>query len=224
MTRFEKELIDNRPDLILVVGDVTSTMACTIAAKKLCIDAVHVEAGIRSGDMTMPEEINRIVTDSITDHFFTTSEVANDHLRRAGVGDDRIHFVGNTMIDTLYQNLERLIEPEIWSESGLEAGNYFLLTLHRPANVDSPANLQHLLKTIMETTGSQKVVFPVHPRTKKILDGIGFNDLAFCSVQRYGRCHFTMGVITPVNRQDTGNPIPQLHHGVYRIIYTARKN
>lgn len=176
MTRFEKELIDNRPDLILVVGDVTSTMACTITAKKLCIDAVHVEAGIRSGDMTMPEEINRIVTDSITDHFFTTSEVANDHLRKAGVGDERIHFVGNTMIDTLYQNLDRLIAPEVWNQSGLETGNYFLLTLHRPANVDSPANLQHLLKTIMETTGSQPVVFPVHPRTKKILDGIGFND------------------------------------------------
>jgi UDP-N-acetylglucosamine 2-epimerase (non-hydrolysing) len=176
MVRFEKELMDNRPDLILVVGDVTSTMACTITAKKLCVDAVHVEAGIRSGDMTMPEEINRIVTDSITDHFFTTSEIANQHLRNTGVNDDRIHFVGNTMIDTLYQNLDRLLEPELWESSGLTSGNYFLLTLHRPANVDDPSNLKHLLTTIMNCTGDLPVIFPVHPRTKKILDNIGFNN------------------------------------------------
>lgn len=174
MIRFEKELIENRPNLILVVGDVTSTMACTITAKKLCIDAVHVEAGIRSGDMTMPEEINRIVTDSITDHFFTTSEFANEHLRKTGVGENRIHFVGNTMIDTLMQNLERLIQPELWTSGGLTEKKYFLLTLHRPANVDNPANLRHLLETITHRTGDLSVVFPVHPRTKKILDSIGF--------------------------------------------------
>lgn len=176
MIRFEKELLEHRPNLILVVGDVTSTMACTITAKKLCIDAVHVEAGIRSGDMTMPEEINRIVTDSITDHFFTTSEVANQHLRRSGISDDRIHFVGNTMIDTLYQNLDRLIQPELWQSHSLAEKKYFLLTLHRPANVDDPANLEHLLTTIMNCTGDSPVIFPVHPRTKKILDGIGFNN------------------------------------------------
>lgn len=176
MTRFEKELLDHRPNLILVVGDVTSTMACTITAKKLCVDAVHVEAGIRSGDMTMPEEINRIVTDSITDHFFTTTEVANQHLRHSGVGDNRIHFVGNTMIDTLYQNINRLIQPELWQKSGLSEKNFFLLTLHRPANVDDPANLEHLLATIMACTGNAPVVFPVHPRTKKILDSIGYHN------------------------------------------------
>lgn len=176
MIRFEKELLEHRPDLILVVGDVTSTMACTITAKKLCVDAVHVEAGIRSGDMTMPEEINRIVTDSITDHFFTTSEVANEHLRKAGVADKRIHFVGNTMIDTLYQNLNRLVEPDLWTAAGLKEKKYFLLTLHRPANVDDPANLNHLLDTIMRCTGELPVVFPVHPRTKKILDSIGFQN------------------------------------------------
>ncbi len=176
MVRFEKELMEHRPDLILVVGDVTSTMACTITAKKLCVDAIHVEAGIRSGDMTLPEEINRIVTDSITDHFFTTSEVANAHLRKSGVGEHQIHFVGNTMIDTLYQNLERLVKPELWPASGLEEKKYFLLTLHRPANVDDPANLNHLLDTIMRHTGDLPVVFPVHPRTKKILDSIGFQN------------------------------------------------
>lgn len=174
MVRFEKELLDHRPNTILVVGDVTSTMACTITAKKLCIDSVHVEAGIRSGDMSMPEEINRIVTDSITDHFFTTSEVANQHLRNSGVGEHRIHFVGNTMIDTLYQNLNRLVQPELWAANGLAEKKFFLLTLHRPANVDDPANLDHLLKTIMSCTGNLPVVFPVHPRTKKILDNIGF--------------------------------------------------
>lgn len=176
MVRFEKELMEHRPNLILVVGDVTSTMACTITAKKLCIDAVHVEAGIRSGDMTMPEEINRIVTDSITDHFFTTSEVANQHLRHSGVGEERIHFVGNTMIDSLIGNLERLLKPALWDDQSLQSGKYILLTLHRPANVDDPANLDHLLSTIMQCTGDLPVVFPVHPRTKKILDGIGFNN------------------------------------------------
>ncbi|ULQ54429.1 non-hydrolyzing UDP-N-acetylglucosamine 2-epimerase [Flavihumibacter fluvii] len=176
MVRFEKELMEHRPDLILVVGDVTSTMACTITAKKLCVDAVHVEAGIRSGDMAMPEEINRIVTDSITDHFFTTSEVANQHLRKAGVEDARIHFVGNTMIDTLINNLGRLIQPDLWVKNKLVSGKYFLLTLHRPANVDDPANLDHLLSTIMDCTGDRQVIFPVHPRTKKILDSIGFSN------------------------------------------------
>ncbi len=176
MVRFEKELMENRPDLILVVGDVTSTMACTITAKKLNVDAVHVEAGIRSGDMTMPEEINRIVTDSITDHFFTTSEVANEHLRKSGVGASRIHFVGNTMIDTLVQNLDRLQCPALWEESGLKQQKYFLLTLHRPANVDDPGNLEHLLTTIMKTTGDLPVVFPVHPRTRKVLDSIGYSN------------------------------------------------
>jgi len=101
MVKFEKELMENKPNVVLVVGDVTSTMACTITAKKLCVDVVHVEAGIRSGDMTMPEEINRIVTDSICDHFFTTSEIANNNLLAQQVGNERIHFVCNTMIDTL---------------------------------------------------------------------------------------------------------------------------
>ncbi|HEY8398641.1 MAG TPA: UDP-N-acetylglucosamine 2-epimerase (non-hydrolyzing) [Flavihumibacter sp.] len=174
MVRFEKELQEHRPDVILVVGDVTSTMACTITAKKLCVDAVHVEAGIRSGDMTMPEEINRIVTDSITDHFFTTSEFANEHLRKTGVEESRIHFVGNTMIDTLMQNLDRLVQPELWNTAQLAQGKYFLLTLHRPANVDNPDNLKHLLDTIAYHTGSLPAVFPVHPRTKKILDAIGY--------------------------------------------------
>jgi UDP-N-acetylglucosamine 2-epimerase (non-hydrolysing) len=176
MVNFEKELMQNRPDVVLVVGDVTSTMACTITAKKLCIDVVHVEAGIRSGDMTMPEEINRIVTDSICDHFFTTSEVANRHLVNSGVKKDKIHFVGNTMIDTLYQNLDRLTEPALYSEYNLSKGTYYLITLHRPANVDDVDNLKNLLSVILENTGELPVIFPVHPRTRKILNGASYGD------------------------------------------------
>lgn len=190
MTRFEKVLESNRPDVVLVVGDVTSTMACTIVAKKLCIPAVHVEAGIRSGDMTMPEEINRIVTDSICDHFFTTSEVANRHLRRSGVEDSRIHFVGNTMIDTLHQNLGRLKRPAIWQEAGLNEGGYFLVTLHRPANVDDPYNLRAMLDAILEGTGDYRVVFPVHPRTRQKLELINYDHPRLLQVEPMGYLEF----------------------------------
>src|SRR5690554_2972111 len=113
MVRFEKELQEHPTDVVLVVGDVTSTMACSITAKKENVQVVHVEAGIRSGDLSMPEEINRMVTDAITDHFFTTSEIANDNLRKAGIQNDRIHYVGNTMIDTLLSNIENFIDPEV---------------------------------------------------------------------------------------------------------------
>ncbi len=190
MIKFEKELQQNKPDLILVVGDVTSTMACTITAKKLCIDAVHVEAGIRSGDMTMPEEINRIVTDSITDHFFTTSEVANANLRKHGVAESAIHFVGNTMIDTLYQHLDRLKKPECWDTEKLSPSNYFLVTLHRPANVDEPANLKKLLDAIINGTGTDKILFPVHPRTRKILEGMNYNHERLIQIDPQGYLEF----------------------------------
>jgi UDP-N-acetylglucosamine 2-epimerase (non-hydrolysing) len=169
MVRYEKLLTDARSDLCLVVGDVTSTMACAIAAQKLCVPVAHVEAGIRSGDWTMPEEINRMVTDSITNLFFTTSEVANQNLRRAGVTEDRIHFVGNTMIDTLLANLPRLTPPSFWNELGLQPGEYFVVTLHRPANVDAGGAFAKLLAAIGNGTRGQTVVFPVHPRTAKTL-------------------------------------------------------
>jgi UDP-N-acetylglucosamine 2-epimerase (non-hydrolysing) len=167
MMRYEKLLNEARSDLCLVVGDVTSTMACSIAAQKLCVPVAHVEAGIRSGDWRMPEEINRMVTDSITNWFFTTSEVANDNLRRAGVEESRIHFVGNTMIDTLLANLDRLRAPSFWDEQGLKSGEYFVVTLHRPANVDAESAFSKLLEAIGEGTRGLPVVFPVHPRTAK---------------------------------------------------------
>ncbi len=172
MVRFEKELLAHRPDVVLVVGDVTSTMACTITAKKLCIDVVHVEAGIRSGDMTMPEEINRIVTDAISDHFFTTSIIANKHLLECGVLEDRIHFVGNTMIDTLYQNIHKLRKPSFWDKYNVQSKNYFLVTLHRPSNVDDPIKLESLLNVIYSATQDYQLIFPVHPRTKIMLESV----------------------------------------------------
>jgi len=169
MTRYERLLLERPTDLCLVVGDVTSTMACAIAAQKLCIPVAHVEGGIRSGDWTMPEEINRLVTDAITHWFFTTSEFANANLRRAGVSDDCIFFVGNTMIDTLLANLDRLRPPPFWEDLRLQPGHYFVVTLHRPANVDEAAGFARLLDAIAEGTQGWPVIFPVHPRTAKTL-------------------------------------------------------
>lgn len=190
MVSFEQELIAHTPDVVLVVGDVTSTMACTITAKKLCIAVVHVEGGIRSGDMTMPEEINRIVTDAITDHFFTTTEVANQHLRDSGVPDSRIHLVGNTMIDTLLNNMDRLRKPEYWERFQLRKGQYFMLTLHRPANVDKTENLEALLQAILKDTGDYPILFPVHPRTKAQLERMNFNDDRLLQIDPLGYHEF----------------------------------
>lgn len=176
MVAFEKELMENPCDLVLVVGDVTSTLACSITAKKLCIDVAHVEGGIRSGDLTMPEEINRMVTDSITDHFFTTSEIANENLRKSGFSEDKIHFVGNTMIDTLLANLPRFQQPEGELFDRLESGNYFVMTMHRPANVDQEHKLKAMIQAILDGTGDLPIVFPVHPRTAKNLQALGIQD------------------------------------------------
>jgi UDP-N-acetylglucosamine 2-epimerase (non-hydrolysing) len=176
MVKFEQELIAHKPNLVLVVGDVTSTMACTITAKKLCINATHVEAGIRSGDMTMPEEINRIVTDSLCDYFFTTSEQANLQLKKNGVAESSIFFVGNTMIDTLFQNIERIQKPNFWDEYKLNQGSYFLVTLHRPSNVDDPQKLAAILTAIKESAMGLPIVFPVHPRTRQIIDKFKISD------------------------------------------------
>ena len=172
MIGYEKLLMDKPCDLCIVVGDVTSTMACSITAKKMNnIKVAHVEGGIRSGDWKMPEEINRLVTDAITDYFFTTSVTANSNLKRSGVADNRIFFVGNTMIDTLLKQMPRLRKPEIWDKMGLVSGNYFIMTLHRPSNVDDKENLEKLLAEITSSAGSLLVVFPVHPRTAKMLEG-----------------------------------------------------
>ncbi|MER2998499.1 non-hydrolyzing UDP-N-acetylglucosamine 2-epimerase [Pontibacter populi] len=173
MVRFENELQENRPDLVLVVGDVTSTMACAITAQKLHIPVAHVEAGIRSGDWTMPEEINRLVTDSITNYFFTTSEVANKNLSDSGISDDRIFFVGNTMIDTLLKQMPNFSKPSFWDEYNLAEKQYLIMTLHRPSNVDDGAQLSDLLNVLEGGSHDLPVIFPVHPRTKNNLEKFG---------------------------------------------------
>src|SRR5665647_1386943 len=173
MVAFEKDLIANPTNLVMVVGDVTSTMSCSIVAKKLNIKVAHVEAGIRSFDLTMPEEINRMVTDSITDYFFTTSRVANKNLKKYGAEDNQIFFVGNVMIDTLLKNLPRLKQPPVWEEINLQAQQYFVITLHRPANVDEEGNLKKLIDEIINNVNGLPIIFPVHPRTAKILSGLG---------------------------------------------------
>lgn len=175
MLGYEKLLGGEKPGLCIVVGDVTSTMACAIVAKKMLVPVAHVEGGIRSGDMTMPEEINRIVTDSITDYFFTTSGTANANLRKSGVTDDRIFFVGNTMIDTLLHSRPRFRKPAIWDLHRLGEKKYIVLTLHRPNNVDDPANLKHLLEEIGNNANGLPVVFPVHPRTRKVMQQISLS-------------------------------------------------
>jgi UDP-N-acetylglucosamine 2-epimerase (non-hydrolysing) len=192
MIRYEKLLVEKRSDLCLVVGDVTSTMACSITAQKMCVKVAHVEGGIRSGDWTMPEEINRMVTDAITNWFFTTSDAANRNLRHSGVADDRIFFVGNTMIDTLLANMGRLQRPAFWDEHSLSSGAYFVLTLHRPANVDGAGGFARLLQAIGQGTRGMPVIFPVHPRTAKTLqslEGLPLN-LKFVEPQPYLEFNF----------------------------------
>jgi len=176
MVGYEKLLLEKPCDLCIVVGDVTSTMACSIAAKKVNnIKVAHVEGGIRSGDWTMPEEINRIVTDSITDYFFTTSEVANNNLRSIGIKEGQIFFVGNTMIDTLFKQMPRFQQPALWGNLGLKEKGYIMMTLHRPANVDNREKLEELITEIINSSRGVPLIFPVHPRTAKMLEVIGIN-------------------------------------------------
>ncbi|MCL4117187.1 UNVERIFIED_CONTAM: hypothetical protein GTU68_045243 [Idotea baltica] len=190
MIGFEKELQQNPCDLVMVVGDVTSTMACTIVAKKAGIQVAHVEAGIRSGDMNMPEEINRIVTDSLTDYFFTTSRFANTNLENLGVPKSKVFFVGNVMIDTLLKNMSRLEKPQLWDDLGLENKKYMVMTLHRPSNVDEENQLKNLINHIVELAKDYPIIFPVHPRTKKLLEGLHLNFENLHYVEPLGYLHF----------------------------------
>ncbi|WP_299249997.1 UDP-N-acetylglucosamine 2-epimerase (non-hydrolyzing) [uncultured Cytophaga sp.] len=169
--RFEEFLKDHPAKAVVVVGDVNSTMACSIVAKKLHKDLIHIEAGLRSYDRNMPEEINRLLTDSISDYFFTTSLEANQNLLREGVDSNRIQFVGNIMIDTLVSKLPYSQKPDIYRTYGLESGNYYLLTLHRTDNVDNADALLDILRTVSASIGDRRCVFPVHPRTEKMLRG-----------------------------------------------------
>ena len=173
MVAFEKDIQAHPCDMIIVVGDVTSTMACSIVAKKQNTLVAHVEAGIRSWDLSMPEEINRMVTDSIADYFFTTTEIANRNLRRFGVPEERIFFVGNVMIDTLMANMDRFRKPEEFDALQLEKGKYFVLTMHRPGNVDEAAKLKCTMDRICSNVHGMPIVFPIHPRTAQVFKDLG---------------------------------------------------
>lgn len=168
MVAFEKELIANTAHLVIVVGDVTSTLACSIVAKKLNTKVAHVEAGIRSYDLTMPEEINRMVTDCLADYYFTTTEWASQNLINNGAKEENVFLVGNVMIDTLLANRNRFKKPIIWEKDNLEKGKYLVMTLHRPANVDEAYKLKATIESILESTNNFPVIFPIHPRTAKV--------------------------------------------------------
>lgn len=173
MIAFEKELQEHPADLVVVVGDVTSTMACAIVAKKLQTKVAHIEAGIRSWDLSMPEEINRMVTDALTDLYFTTSEVANQNLRQAGVPDSKIFFVGNIMIDTLLLNMPKFKKPDFYDQLLLQHNQYIVLTMHRPANVDEAEKLKRLMSEIINNVRGLNIIFPIHPRTARIFTELG---------------------------------------------------
>lgn len=170
MIAFEDYLYSIKTDIVIVVGDINSTMAATLVAKKLNVKVAHVEAGIRSFDLSMPEEINRMVTDAICDYFFVTSRVAIENLKNSGIKDEQIFFVGNTMIDTLLKNINNFTKPPIYDQLNLKKGNYIVSTLHRPSNVDDPQKLSALLQAIGSL--EEIVVFPCHPRTKTKLESI----------------------------------------------------
>jgi len=171
LSRFERVLQEARPDLLVVVGDVNSTLACSLAAAKLGVPVAHVEAGLRSFDRSMPEEINRLVTDAISDLLFVSEPSGMDNLAREGVAPEKVHFVGNVMIDTLLAHRERARAVSVLPELGVEPGGYAVLTLHRPANVDEPAALERILTAIADLSRRMPVVFPVHPRSRPALAG-----------------------------------------------------
>jgi len=173
MVEFERIVADRKPDLVLVVGDVNSTLACSVVAAKLRVPVAHVEAGLRSFDRDMPEEINRLVTDSISTLLFTTSRDADENLLREGHGLDQIHFVGNVMIDTLLASAERAEQSDVLERLGLQDRGYAVLTLHRPSNVDDPATLAGIVDALEQVQARIPIVFPAHPRTSTRLQTFG---------------------------------------------------
>ncbi|WP_415715203.1 non-hydrolyzing UDP-N-acetylglucosamine 2-epimerase [Maridesulfovibrio sp.] len=182
MVAFEKMCMEENPDLVVVVGDVNSTLACSVTARKLHIPVAHVEAGLRSGDMDMPEEINRMVTDSISNLFFTTEEHGRENLLREGKSSDDIFHVGNVMIDNLFHNVGRL-GPEVVEgyqsrELKEKIGRYGFMTMHRPSNVDKHEVLEGIVEALNEIAEDLPLLFPIHPRTEKMMAqfGISFSE------------------------------------------------
>jgi UDP-N-acetylglucosamine 2-epimerase (non-hydrolysing) len=169
MERFEPVVLQEQPDWVLVVGDVNSTLACALVCVKLGIKVAHVEAGLRSRDRSMPEEINRLLTDQISDLLFTPSQDADENLRAEGIPEKRIRFVGNIMIDSLNKHLERAQRSKIREELGVAGQDYSVLTLHRPSNVDDRQNFERILGALAAIGKRLPIIFPVHPRTRKMI-------------------------------------------------------
>jgi UDP-N-acetylglucosamine 2-epimerase (non-hydrolysing) len=177
MMEFEPVVIRRKPDWVLVVGDVNSTIACALVCSKLGVKVAHVEAGLRSGDRTMPEEINRILTDAISDLLFTTSQDADENLQREGISKNKVRFVGNVMIDSLMDHLKLAERSSIREDLGVSAGEYAVLTLHRPSNVDTIETFSGILSALLEVSARVPIVFPVHPRTRAKIDEFGYGEL-----------------------------------------------
>lgn len=176
MMEFEPIVLQEKPDWVLVVGDVNSTIACALVCAKLGVKIAHVEAGLRSRDRTMPEEINRILTDSISDLLLTTSQDADENLQQEGVSADKIKFVGNVMIDSLFYNLEKTKESKVKESLGLIDKDYAVVTLHRPSNVDEKETFTGLLDALVSVSEKLPIIFPVHPRTRGNIEKFGFGE------------------------------------------------
>lgn len=170
LIEFERVVLNKHPDIIIVVGDVNSTLGCSIVGSKLMIPIAHIEAGLRSFDRSMPEEINRVVTDVLSDFLFTTEEAGNKNLLREGIPKSKIHFVGDIIVDSLSRTIKISRGSHIIDELGLKPNDYAILTIHRPSNVDIKDNLSHIVDAIKEIATRIKVVFPIHPRTQKNID------------------------------------------------------
>jgi UDP-N-acetylglucosamine 2-epimerase (non-hydrolysing) len=171
LSSFEQVLVDEQPAAVVVAGDVNSTLACALAAAKMGIAVAHVEAGLRSGDWSMPEEVNRVLTDQLSDLLFTHSPECTENLEVEGIGAGRVHYVGNTMIDSLRRCERRARERAAWTTAGVEERSYVLVTLHRPSNVDDPERLARIVSALLELGSEYPVVFPIHPRTRARLAG-----------------------------------------------------
>ena len=246
MAAFEPVLAQERVDLVLVVGDVNSTIACALVASKLGVPIAHVEAGLRSFDRTMPEEINRVLTDQISDLLFTTEESAAENLGREGIDRAKVHFVGNVMIDTLLAHRERARATRVHASLGLEPGTYGLMTLHRPSNVDDAASFERLMQGVHTVANAVPVVFPVHPRTRpavtrsptaaamvdqgrlRLIDPLGYLD--FVGLMEGARVVLTdsggiqeettiLGVPCLTLRENTERPIT-ITHGTNQLVGT----
>ena len=190
MMAFEEVLLKHKPDLVVVVGDVNSTLACALVAAKLRIKVAHVEAGLRSFDKDMPEEINRVVTDSISDYLFTTCEDANQNLRREGISLDQIFYVGNVMIDSLLGYYPKISQSDVLERFQLKEKEYCLLTLHRSSNVDEKETFYKIMGAIRQISEETKVIFPVHPRTQKMMEEIQIEEQNLICTEPLGYLDF----------------------------------